>query len=124
MWGRTVNLLSVERNGSPPDINLEPFKELARSGDCADVRNRLFLIDRHLVFWDRESRCADAAYAQALYGRTVEHLICDAHDSIAGPVRGCHDADRYAAMFDTMLKNLDAPDLGLGPDHTVEPIDF
>jgi hypothetical protein len=124
MWGRTVELTDIKRAGGPPEVNLEPFRELARASDCADVYNRLFLIDRQLVFWDRASQCADAAYARVLYGRTVEHLICDAHDSIAGPQRGCHDAGRYSDMFDIMLQHLDAKDLGLGPGHTVEPVTF
>ena len=124
MWGRTVSVLSIERTGSPPPVDLEPFKDLARTSDCADVRNRLFLIDGHLVFWDRESLCADAAYAQALYGRSVDHLICHSLDSIAGPVKWCHAAGRFSAMFETMITHLDAPDLGLDPEHTVEPVDF
>jgi hypothetical protein len=123
-WGRTVRLVSIKRIGSPPEVNLDPFKDLARAADCADVRNRLFLIDGHLVFWDRESTCKDAAYAQVLFGRTVERLICEAHDSIAGPVRACHDGGPYRAMFETMIENLDQPALGLGSGHTVSAIEF
>jgi hypothetical protein len=124
MWGRTVKLLAIERIGSPPDVNLDPFIALARRSDCAEVRNRLFLIDEHLVFWDRASDCKDAEYAQTLFGRTVEHVICVAHDSIAGPVEQCHDRERYQVMFETILDHLDRPDLGLGPDHTVKLIEI
>jgi len=123
-WGRTVKVLDIKRVAGPPQLNLEPFRELARNSDCANASNRLFLIDRQQVFWDRASNCADAAYARVLYGRTVQHVICDAHDSIAGPQRGCMDAGRYSDMFDTMLNHLDEKDLGLGSGHTVEPVNF
>lgn len=104
-------------------IDLAPFKQMARTSDCADVRNRLFLIDGSLVFWDRASHCADASYAQALYGGTVDRVLCRLGDSIAGPQRGCPVAG-YSAMFDTIIAHLDEPDLGLGKAHRVEPIPF
>ena len=124
MWGRTMHLVGVERIGDPPAMNLEPFRELARKADCADRSNRLFLIDEHLVFWDRESSCADAAYSRALYGRTVSHLMCLAEDSVAGPRQVCHDRDVYAEMFKIIVDNLDREDLGLGTKHTVKPVEF
>ena len=124
MWGRTMHLIQVKRLGAPPKVNLEPFRELARTADCADLRNRLFLIDERLVFWDRESKCADATFSRALYGRNVEHLMCRAEDSIAGPRQSCHDRECYATMFRTILSSLDKPDLGLGSAHSVEPVDF
>lgn len=106
-----------------PEIDLTPFKELAKSADCADIHNRLYLIDRQLVFWDRAGDCPDNSYAQKLYGSKIDNLLCDAHDSIAGPVINYLD-DRYREMFDTIRANLDQPDLGLGPDHTVQSISF
>ena len=124
MWGQPVELIDITRVSGPPEVNLEPFRELARHSDCADVSNRLFVIDGQLVFWDRASHCADAAYARVLYGRTVAHVICDAHDSIAGPQRGCRDPGPYADLFDTMLDHLGEKDLGLGPGHTVAPVRF
>jgi hypothetical protein len=107
-----------------PAIDLEPFRELARNADCADTRNRLFLIDQRLVFWTRESSCSDAAFGHTLYRRTISNVICDLHDSIAGPMGDCHGSGSDTALFDTMLKNLDEPDLGLGAAHSVEPVMF
>jgi hypothetical protein len=104
-------------------VELAPFKEMARDGGCADVRNRLFVIDDQLVFWERVGNCADAAYGQALYGSTPDQVLCVSHDSIAGPVKNCQDA-RYQEMFDTMTANLDKLDLGLGPGHTVQSVSF
>ena len=123
-WGRTLQITQMKRIADPPSINLEPFRALARNSDCADKMNRLFLIDKQLVFWERESSCADASYARVLYGRTVEHLICDTRDSIAGPRGTCRDPGPYTGMFDTILNNLDKPDLGLGAGHTVTPVSF
>jgi hypothetical protein len=106
----------------PAVVDLEPFISLARSSDCADVRNRLFLIDEQVVFWDREASCVDAAYAQRLYGSTPDRVLCYFQDSIAGPMK--LSRGRYQMEFEIMLENLDQPDLGLGPMHSVEEIAF
>ena len=116
--------LDDEPREGTPEVNLEPFRALARASDCADVTNRMFLIDRKLVFWDRQSHCADASYARVLYDRSVDRVICDVHDSIAGPQKACHGAGPYAETFDTIVDNLDKEDLGLGSAHTVEPVDI
>lgn len=105
------------------EVDLTAFKEMARAANCAETRNRLFLVDGTLVFWDRGGNCPDAAYSQILFERAVDRVLCDLHDSIAGPVGRCHD-DRYRGMFETMVANLEASDLGLGPGHTVQPIPF
>ena len=107
---------------APADVDLEPFISLARNSDCADVRNRLFLIDEQVVFWDREASCVDAAYTQRLYGSTPDRVLCYFQDSIAGPVKVSRG--RYQMEFETILENLDRPDLGLGPMHTVKEIAF
>lgn len=122
-WPR-LDLLEIKRIGDPPPLDLEPFRELARNASCADVRNRLFLIDGYLVFWDQESRCADAAYTYTLYGRTVSRRVCISNDSIAGPQEHCETAGRLSELFHIIVQNLDKPDLGLGTQHTVEPVEF
>lgn len=104
-------------------IDLAPFKKLASASECADIRNRLFLIDDQLVFWDSAGNCADAAYGETLYGSTPDQALCVLHDSIAGPMKDCSD-ERYPALFDTMTANLDKPDLGLGSGHIVQPVPF
>ena len=112
-------------NGDPTHpttgIDLTSLKALARGGPCTNIRNRLFLIDGKLVFWDRAGNCSDAAYGETLFGSTISDTLCDFHDSIAGPIKICQD-DRYREMFDTIIANLDKPDLGLGPRHKVQPI--
>lgn len=104
-------------------IPAELFFTRAREEECADVRNRLFVIDGKQVFWDRAGSCGDNSYAQRLYGATPEALLCSALDSIAGPQVHC-DAPGARAMFDTILKNLHSADLGLGSTHKVELLSF
>lgn len=108
----------------PPDtIDLGPFVQLAEQSSCAQVRNELFLINRRMVYWHREGNCPDAAYEQTLFGKTTDVVYCRRHDSAAGPLRTCEPGP-YSLMFDTILANPDAPDLGLGVDYLVETITF
>ena len=119
-------LLASCRDGSNQTHSgndLASFKEMASTASCSEIRNRLFLIDGQQVFWDRAGNCPDGSYSLTLFGSTVDNLLCYLHDSIAGPVRGCRD-DRYRDMFDTITANLNKPDLGLGPEHTVQVILF
>lgn len=114
--------------GQPPPpaastIPSELFFTRAREEVCANTRNRLFVIDGKQVFWDRAGSCGDNSYAQRLYGATPEALLCIALDSIAGPQVSCSAPDARA-MFDTILKNLDSADLGLGTGHKVELLSF
>jgi hypothetical protein len=112
--------------GSEPQsgVDLTRFKQMAREeADMADISNRLFVIDGELVFWQREGHVADAAYAYSLYGSTPERLLCRLFQTIAGPQKECND-EQYRQLFETITSNLDKPDLGLGPGHTVDPVSF
>jgi hypothetical protein len=109
--------------GPTASFDLAPFKEMARTSVCADIANRLYLIDGKFMFWDVRGNCADASYAFILFGSTTDNQLCNQHDSIAGPAGGCNEAS-FEDMFHTITANLDQPDLGLGTEHTVEPIPF
>lgn len=98
------------------------FVQMASTASCANLRNRLFVVDEARVFWDRAGTCADAAYAQTLYGATPQTVLCSQADSIAGPQTYCPDA-QDAALFHTIAQNMDKPDLGLGANHRVRPLD-
>ncbi len=100
-----------------------PFVEMARQSPCVDIRNRLFVVDHVLVFWEREGHCPDNSYGETLFGQTVNDVLCEFHDSIAGPVKDC-PVPSYQDMFEIMIGHLDEPDLGLGPGHTVQPLPF
>jgi hypothetical protein len=109
-----------EPNGGVPVVS--QFIRMAQDEGCADIRNRLFVIDGKQVFYDRAGNCPDMGYRQALYGLAPELLACEASDSIAGPRTFCAD-DKSRALFDTILKNLDKADLGLA-GHKVEQVTF
>lgn len=100
-----------------------PFIQQARQAQCADIRNRLFVIDQALVFADRRGNCADAMYSEVLYGGTIDDVLCFEQDSFGGPHYGCPDPS-YKPMFDWILAHLDEPDLGLEPAHTVQQLQF
>jgi hypothetical protein len=97
-------------------IRAEDFVALTVNANCANTRNRLFVIDAKYVLWDKAGTCADAAYSQTLFGRTPQSVLCTNSDTIAGPRSSCTD-QQYASLFQTILGNLDKPDLGLGSSH-------
>jgi hypothetical protein len=97
------------------------FVQLATGASCANLRNRLFVIDQKQVFWDKVSTCADASYSQVLFGDKPETILCSTADSIAGPRTFCND-QQFKTLFDTIAKNLDKADLGLGTGHTVQQL--
>lgn len=99
------------------------FVAKARVEQCSDIRNKLYVIDNKMVLSDRAGNCPDNGKAQVLYGSNVDTVLCYAADSIAGPVTSCKD-DANRALFDTIRKNLDRADLGLGGAHTVKAVDF
>ena len=109
--------------GLDSEIDLDPFEVMARTSVCADIRNNLFLIDHRLVFWDREGSCVDAGYAHMLFAGTVDSVLCEIYESVAGVITNYWD-ESYRAMFDTMVANLDQPKLGIGQSHSVQRIPF
>lgn len=108
---------------NPAALATAPFIAMARSSACSETRNRLFVIDGKQVFWDHAGRCADASYEQVLFGSQPEARLCSHGDTIAGPKTFCQD-ESARALFETIVKNADRPDLGLGSGHTVEPLAF
>lgn len=108
-----------EPNGVMPIV--ADFIAKAQEASCTDQRNRLFMIDKSMVFWDRAGTCADNAYGRNLYGATPQALLCSVADSIAGPKTTCAD-DKSRALFNVIVANLDRADLGLGAGHQVEAL--
>jgi len=107
-----------------PCDGMEQFIALTNDASCAQTRNRLLTIsstaylDTRLILLDQAGNCADAAYRQALYGESVDDLLCSNADSIAGPMKSCPNP-AYSELFDTVIQNLDEPDLGLGPEYDI-----
>lgn len=104
-------------------IDLIPFIEMARSAICASIRNRIFIIDNELVLSDRYGSCPDYIFHIILYGSTIDTVLCEYHDSYGGWVKKIYN-EKYHAIFDTIINNLDKSDLGLGSSHTVSEINF
>lgn len=111
-----------EPNGGQPVTS--EFVKMAQGADCAEWRNRLFVIDNKMVFWDRAGNCPDNGYAMTLYGPATQAVLCSRYDSIAGPQTSCaNSANRE--LFDTAVQNRDKADLGLGASgHKVEELKF
>ena len=110
-----------EPNGGVPVVS--EYIKMAQAASCASTRNNLYLVDSKYVLWDRAGKCADNSYGVTLMGPTPEAVLCTSGDSIAGPRTSCTD-ESVRPLFDTMLKNLDKADLGLGAGHKVEPVGF
>lgn len=104
-------------------VDVSSFQAMARDAECAELRNRLFMIDRHLVFWDAESDCPDRYWNRVLFGCTVDDWLCRDWATVGGGMRQYADSS-YKGLFETILANRDRRDLGLGPRHEVIPIPF
>ena len=105
---------------SPPALVVKAdFIQMARASACTELRNRLFIIDQKQVLWDRAGNCADASYARTLHGALPAQQLCMSGSMLSGLRTSCTDQSQLA-QFDTMLNNLEQPDLGLGAGHKVE----
>jgi hypothetical protein len=104
-------------------VQTAEFVKLASNASCANLRNRLFLIDQKFVLWDKKGVCSDASYSITLFGNTPNTILCTKADSIAGPQTKCEQA-QHDDMFDTIINSLDQSDLGLGSKYQVQNIDF
>ena len=102
------------------NIHLEPFISMAGEINCAETRNQLYLIDGQYIFHSTEGWCSDAGYSHTLYGASLDERICYQEDSFVGQLSSCEPS--YGELFETILENLDQPDLGLGNEHSIEMI--
>lgn len=121
--GQSLEGIAVGEPNPSAQVDKAAFTKMAQGAACSDKLNRLYIIDNAQVFWDVAGQCADASYSQALFGATTDKVLCKAGDSIAGPRTSCAD-DRYRTQFDTMVKNRDKADLGLGGSHKIEMVDL
>jgi hypothetical protein len=115
--------IAVGEPNPSAQVDKNVFIKMAQGAACSDKLNRLYIIDNAQVFWDVAGNCSDASYSYALYGATPELKRCSAGDSIAGPRTSCAD-ERYRDTFDTIVKNRDKADLGLGSSHKIEVVDL
>jgi hypothetical protein len=104
-----------------PPIATTEFVALAGSASCANLRNRMFVIDQKQVLWDKAGSCADASYELVLFGADTKKILCSSGDTIAGPKTTCND-EQFRTMFLTISKNLDKADFGLGSTHQIQQL--
>ncbi len=104
-------------------IELDNFKDMARNATCADITNKLFIIDNKMVFWVVEGNCPDASYTYTLYGKSPEEIFCKKYDSIAGSQEKCNNDD-YQEIFQKITDNFDTNNLGLDENHKVTEVNI
>ncbi len=109
-------------------VYLHAIEVAQETTSCVESRNRVVLIqsggnpDQRWVLLDQAGACADASYRQVLFGgQDGDEVLCSNAESIAGPQRDCA-AKGHAAMFDTILANLDDEDLGLGAAYNIAQV--
>lgn len=95
------------------------FIDMVKNASCANLRNRLFLIDQKQVFWDRAGSCPDAAHTQTLFGNNTKTVLCTGGDSLTGTKVMCED-ESARTLFLGLIANRDKADLGLGSGHQVQ----
>ncbi|MCC2954578.1 protease complex subunit PrcB family protein [Massilia sp. IC2-477] len=111
-----------EPNGGVPVVS--EYIKMAQEADCASTRNNLYVVDSKYVVSDRaDYGCYDASWSVSLMGPTPQAVLCTSSDSFAGPRTSCSD-ESLRPLFDTISKNLDKADLGLGAAHKVERVSF
>ncbi|TXI96403.1 MAG: hypothetical protein E6Q34_01360 [Burkholderiaceae bacterium] len=94
---------------------------IANDTSCANLQNRLFVIDQQYVLSEKLGSCSDARYRQTLYGKNPDTVLCSNADSIAGPRFSCSDP-ALTSLFKQAIANLNLPDLGLGREHQVQQV--
>jgi hypothetical protein len=123
---QSADTLNAWRRGTCPQY-LHAIEMAQESATCAEIRNRVLLIqdamhpDDRVVLLDQAGNCADAGGQQVLFGAAGDNVLCSIADSIAGPQKRCPVPSR-AAMFDTILANLNQADLGLGSGYYVRQV--
>ena len=85
--------------------------------------NKLFLIDGDKVLHHHMGNCMDVGCGTTLYGEKINQRLAECCDSITGARINIYN-ESYRSMFETIIKNLDKSDLGLGPNHTVREVYF
>jgi hypothetical protein len=78
---------------------------------------KIYLIDNSLIFVERSGFASDYSYHHLLLDMSGKEL-CSLMDSLTGPRKTCQD-DSKREMFETIIANLDKPNLGL-VNHTAK----
>jgi hypothetical protein len=114
--------------GATAGIDVNGFRGLAAQVPCSGGGVRLFAVDGLLVLWDQRGCPGTFGYADALYGTGPKNLLCSWNGPPSDPYCSnstieAPDQTSERALFQTLVANEDAPDLGLGPEHLVQEFD-
>lgn len=112
----------IEPIGPKTDV-LASLKREAKSAECADISNRLFVIDEKLVFWDRRGECPDNRYSYELRDLSTDAMVCNVRDTFGGPLGECSSPE-LQSLLNVMSANLGRTDLGLGSTHKIQAVSF
>ena len=116
----TDNNVVNTSNTELTSINIEPFKEYLKAQPAVHL-GQIYIIDDKLVFIKWSGLSSDASYGYQLFGQTKAELYASTTDSIAGP-RITYNNPQYKDLFDKILVNPEAKDLGLGADYSVKSV--
>jgi hypothetical protein len=95
----------------------------AYTSECADISNRLFLIDSSMIFWDRRGSCANNSYSYTLFSaKSINSVLCTVYDTLGGVAKEQCANQGVHGMLDTIMTHLSAIDLGLGSNHRIDVI--
>ncbi|WMW81620.1 hypothetical protein RF679_04890 [Undibacterium cyanobacteriorum] len=119
--GSGESAASPNAKTAPSPFDTTAFQNLAKDTSCAELENRLFVIDQQYVLSEKIGNCADARYRQTLYGKSPDNILCTNVDSIAGPRYSCNDTS-LSPLFRQIINNLDIANLGLDNTHQVQQI--
>lgn len=117
-------LLAVSSTSDSANFDISIFKNMVQKELCAERSNRLYLIDKQYVFHERSGNCPDNSYSYSLFTFKSTTPICGLQDSIAGPQEFKCPDPQTQQIFDVIKNNLGKNNLGLGPKHRVEQINF
>ena len=119
--GASSNSPTATVKSTPAPLDTTPFLAVANDTSCANLQNRLFVIDQQYVLSEKLGTCSDSRYRQTLYGKNPDTVLCSNADSIAGQRFSCSDPT-LTTLFKQAIANLNLPDLGLGREHQVQQI--
>lgn len=104
-----------------PDISA--FVRMARAYECGQRHNRLHVIHATFVLWSTAGTCGNGAPVFQLYALYPEKRVCVKGENVMGPVHSCN-TEEQRILFDKMVKNLDAPNLGMDTPDVVYEVDL
>lgn len=93
--------------------------QLAKKEPCADVENKLYLINNRFIYWLRKGNCSDNNFAYYLIGKGLKEL-CSNIETIDGPKTKYTPGMKE--LFNKIIAHSEETNLGLNSTYTVKLI--